>query len=76
MGRFGNFLLGVVAGYAIGGIVGLVLAPTSGNQFRKNIMDYKDQVTADVRAAVDERQEQLRRELAYRRSPDIALEKS
>ncbi len=76
MGRFGNFLIGVVAGYAVGGGIGILLAPTSGNQFRQNIVEYKDQVTADVKAAMEERQDQLRRELAYRRSPDVHLEKS
>ncbi len=76
MGRFGNFMLGLVCGYGVGGVIGLLLAPTSGDQFRKNIVDYKDQVITDVKATVDERQEQLRRELAYRRSSDIKLEQS
>ncbi len=76
MSRLGTFLFGTVVGYAVGGIAGLLLAPTSGDQMRKNIVDYKDQVTADVKSAMDERQDQLRRELAYRRSPDISLEKS
>ncbi len=76
MSRFGNFLIGVVSGYAVGGLVGILMAPTSGNQFRQNMVEYKDQVAADVKAAMEERQDQLRRELAYRRSPDIHLEKS
>lgn len=73
MKRFASFLIGAVVGYTVGMGLGLLLAPYSGEQFRRQVVDYKDHVAADVRKAVEEKQEQLQRELVLRRTPGMHL---
>jgi len=53
----GNFLGGLLIGTAVGVVAGLLIAPTSGNQTRKNIVNkskaYSQQAVDAVRQYLD-----------------------
>ena len=55
----GKFLLGTLVGGAIGGITALLMAPQSGEETQKLIMEKRDQLQQDAEKRMDESQEYL-----------------
>lgn len=71
MRKVANFMLGLVLGGLLGGVVGLLLTPVSGNELRTNITEYTRQVRSEVEQAADARRAELERELANMRGEVI-----
>jgi gas vesicle protein len=72
MNRVVSFLYGLLLGGLIGGAVGLLFAPSRGDEFRQRVTSYADQVAADVRMSVAQKQAELERELEIRRNPELS----
>jgi gas vesicle protein len=64
MDKFGKFLAGVLIGSLVGGALGFLLAPATGEKTRKKIMDNIEYVKGEVKKAATERSEELKKELA------------
>lgn len=69
MNRIAAFLFGLLLGVLAGGVTGLLLAPDRGDELRKKFSRCVDQVAADVRASVAQKQAELEHELELRRHP-------
>ena len=69
MNRLGNFLLGAILGGLVGGITALLLAPSSGQQLRSNMVTRADQIRSEVAQAAASRRADLERQLAELRTP-------
>jgi gas vesicle protein len=72
MNRILSFLYGLLLGGLVGGTVGLLFAPARGEEFRQRVTNYADQVAADVRMSVAQKQAELERELEIRRNPEMS----
>jgi gas vesicle protein len=72
MNRIAAFLFGLLLGGLVGGTTGLLLAPDRGEEFRKRISNYAEQVAADVRLSAAQKQAEMERELDIRRHPEKA----
>jgi gas vesicle protein len=73
MHRFGRFLTGLLFGALVGGITGLLFAPSSGEQMRNRMSSYADQVATDVRVSTSRKRAELERELEIRRHPEMQM---
>jgi gas vesicle protein len=58
-----DLFLGSVIGFALGGVLGLLLAPNSGEENRKVIYQQYSETTDKVRQAMLERREELESEI-------------
>ncbi|MGQ9628395.1 MAG: YtxH domain-containing protein [Anaerolineae bacterium] len=59
-----RFIEGFTLGAALGGILGLLLAPYSGVESRERIRAYVDEVIAEARRASEEKRRELEERLA------------
>jgi gas vesicle protein len=69
MNRALNFLLGAAIGGFIGATVAILLAPTSGEDLRSEIVMRKDRISSEVAQAAADRRAELERQLAALRAP-------
>jgi|OpeIllAssembly_1097287.scaffolds.fasta_scaffold633021_2 gas vesicle protein len=69
MNRIGNFILGALLGGMVGAITALILAPSSGQQLRSDIVTRADQIRSEVTQAAATRRAELERQLAELRAP-------
>jgi gas vesicle protein len=63
------FFLGAVIGVAVGGVLGLLLAPASGADSRRQIQGWAENVQLEVKSAAEQRRADLERQLAELRAP-------
>jgi gas vesicle protein len=69
MNRLSSFLFGAILGGTIGAVAAVLLAPSSGEQLRSNIVTRADQIRSDVAHAAAERRAELERQLSSLREP-------
>jgi len=69
MNRIGNFILGALLGGFVGAIAALLIAPSSGQQLRSDIVTRADQIRSEVTQAAATRRAELERQLAELRAP-------
>lgn len=69
MKRTFNFLMGALLGGLIGAAVAILIAPSSGEQIRANMMSRAKAIRSDVAQAAADRRKELERQLASLRSP-------
>jgi gas vesicle protein len=72
MRRIFGFLIGGLAGAAIGAGVALLFAPESGEQLRSDIRARGDEVVGEIKDAANERRAQLQARLQSLRQPAMA----
>jgi gas vesicle protein len=63
-----RFLTGLIIGAILGGLVGLLIAPTTGNALREKIENYFIETSNEIRIAAKQKREELEKELAVLRS--------
>jgi gas vesicle protein len=73
MQKIGNFLLGLLVGALAGAVLGLLFAPSSGEELRQDIQTRADQVATDVRTAIAEERERLETELEALKKGEIKI---
>ena len=73
MRRFLTFLSGVLSGAVLGAVVVLLYTPTSGSDLKKSIQKKVSVIQTDMKAAYDERKDQLETELENLRQGHIVL---
>lgn len=66
---FGLFM-GIIAGAVIGGVVTLLLTPSSGEELRGQIRERSQSFVDEIKDAAKERQLELEERLALLRSPN------
>lgn len=64
-----RFISGLVFGALLGGILGLLFAPASGNILRERVNNYFIETSNEVRNAAQLKREELEQELAKLRGP-------
>lgn len=64
MRSFGRFLVGLVTGAVIGGILALLFAPTSGDETRAKLAESYTHIRNEVKEAATNKAEVLKSELA------------
>ena len=64
MEKMGKFFAGLMIGGIVGGLIGLLMAPSAGEQTRNCIKDKVYYVRDEVKKAAAERGEELQKELA------------
>jgi len=69
MNRVGNFILGAILGGLVGAVTALLLAPSSGQQLRSDVVNRADQIRSEVAQAAAARRADLERQLAELRAP-------
>ena len=69
MRRMFGFLIGIMVGSLVGSTVALLLAPETGEKFRKELRARGEGLVADVRHAAEARRMELTERLADLRSP-------
>lgn len=69
MNRVGNFILGALLGGLVGAMAALLLAPSSGQELRSDIVTRADQIRSEVTQAAAARRADLERQLAELRAP-------
>ncbi len=72
MRRFMTFLTGIMCGALVGAVTVLLLAPTSGEEFRARVQKRGEELREEIREAYDTRMAQLEGELSAlreRRNP-------
>ncbi len=72
MRRFMTFLTGILCGALVGAVTALLLAPTSGEEFRVRVQKRGEVLRQEIREAYDTRMAQLEGELSAlrgRRNP-------
>lgn len=69
MNRTVNFLLGAIIGGFIGATIGILLAPSSGEQLRTDIGARTAQIKSEVSKAAADRRSELEQQLASLRAP-------
>ena len=69
MRRMVSFLYGAMLGGLIGSTVGLLLAPTTGDEIRNQMKERAQQVQLDVKNAAAARRAELEQQLAALRAP-------
>ena len=75
MRKFGNLIMGALLGGLVGGSLGLLFAPASGEKLRKNIQDYFGNMKAEINRAADEKRAELEAQLsALRAGKQIKIE--
>ncbi len=69
MQRILSFLGGVMVGGLVGATIGLLLAPSSGEDLRGTIQTRAKEIQTDVKQAAETRRVELEQQLAAMRSP-------
>lgn len=69
MSRVFNFLIGIIVGGLVGATVGILLAPSSGEEMRSQLQERSDRLREDIKAVAEARRAELERELAVLRAP-------
>lgn len=69
MRRIFSFLMGMIIGGLVGGTVGILLAPTSGEDVRSRIQERTTHFKDEIKAVAEARRAELERELAALRAP-------
>lgn len=64
-----SFLSGAVLGLVVGASLAILLAPTSGEELRKQMQERADRIQLEVRQAADARRLELEQQLDTLRSP-------
>jgi len=64
-----GFLIGILAGALVGGVMALLLAPESGEKLRGQLRDRGQVFMNDVRHSADSRRIELRNRLENLRAP-------
>jgi gas vesicle protein len=67
MRRFMTFLMGAFFGALVGAVTALMLAPTSGDEFRARVQERSEGLYDEIRAAYETRMAQLEGELSHLR---------
>ena len=73
MRRFLTFLSGILSGAVLGAVLVLLFTPTSGADLKKSIQERISVIQSDMKAAYDERKNQLETELENLRQGHIVL---
>lgn len=68
MRKFGSLMFGALLGGLVGSALALLFAPASGEQTRKNIQDYVENLKDEVNRAADEKRAELEAQLNNLRS--------
>lgn len=69
MHRVTSFLSGFIMGCLIGGALGLLLTPASGEHLRQQMRSRAQQFQIEIKTAASERRAELEHELAALRQP-------
>ncbi len=69
MSKIFNFFIGMMMGGMVGAIVGLLLAPTSGEEMRSQLQEQSIRLRDEVKAVAEARRAELERELSALRAP-------
>ncbi len=73
MRRFSTFIVGAVCGALVGSVIGLLLAPESGEKLRLQISERTGAFRDEVQSAYTARLTQLEAELEKLRAPKKAV---
>jgi gas vesicle protein len=73
MQRFFSFLAGMFAGLIVGAVVALLLAPTSGDDLRKQMQERSNELVSDVKSAIEEERKKLQDELETLKRGEIPV---
>ena len=68
MKRIRSFLFGLSSGCLLGAILGILLAPASGQEMRDKLRDRAEHIQLEVQNAAETRRAELQRELEQLRS--------
>lgn len=63
MGKFGNFLSGMIIGALGGAVIALLLAPQSGEDLRDDIRREVEEILEEGRRASEQRQREMEEQL-------------
>ena len=69
MHRVSSFLSGLIMGSLIGGALGLLIAPASGERLRQQMQERAQQFQIEIKQAAAARRAELENELAALRQP-------
>jgi gas vesicle protein len=69
MHRVSSFLSGFIMGSLIGGALGLLIAPASGERLRQQMQERAQQFQIEIKQAAATRRAELEQELAALRQP-------
>jgi len=64
MRSFGRFLIGLITGAVVGGVLALLLAPSSGEETRDRLQESYTHIRNEVKEAASAKDEGLKTELA------------
>jgi gas vesicle protein len=64
-----SFLSGVASGLVVGASLAILLAPTSGEDLRKQMQDRAERIQLEVKQAADTRRQELEQQLETLRAP-------
>jgi gas vesicle protein len=74
MRRFMTFLMGAFFGALVGAVTALILAPTSGEEFRTRVQERTEGLYDEIREAYETRMAQLEGELSNLRGRGVQSE--
>jgi len=69
MNKIFSFVIGMLMGAMVGGLIAILLAPSSGEELRGQIQERSIQLSDDIKTVAAERRAELERELAQLRAP-------
>jgi len=64
-----SFLSGAALGLVVGASLAILLAPTSGNELRKQMQERAERIQLEVREAAEARRQELEQQLETLRAP-------